>query len=127
MRPVRHSLLAWMASSLLAGAPVMAHTTSELTASIAPQPLTQALGEFSAQTDVQVFYVSEIARQKVSKGASRGLTVRAALERLLDGTGLEFEFLNERSVRIYAAPPAPPPDASPSLPAGRNARADLRR
>src|SRR5688572_4638945 len=114
MRPVRHLLLAWVASGLLAGPPATARTASELSASIAPQPLAQALSEFSARTGLQLFYVAEIATQQVSKGASRGLPVRAALERLLDGTGLEFEFLNERAVRIYAAPPAPPPHASPS-------------
>src|SRR5262245_66088059 len=102
MRPVRRAMLAWMASSLLAAPPAMAHTASELTASIAPQPLAQALSEFSAQTGLQVFYVSEIAAQQVSKGASRGMPVRVALERLLDGTGLEFQFLNERTVRIVA-------------------------
>lgn len=114
MRPVRHSLLAWMASSLLAGPPAIAHSASELAISIAPQPLTQALSEFSAQTGLQVFYVTEIAAQQVSKGASRGLSVRVALERLLDGTGLEFAFLNERSVRIFA-PSAPTPDARPTV------------
>ena len=115
MRPVRQPLLAWVASSLLAGPPTLAQTASELTAPIAPQPLAQALSEFSARTGLQLFYVAEIATQQVSKYVSRGLPVRVALERLLDGTGLEFEFLNERSVRIYAAPPAPLPGASPSL------------
>ena len=114
MRPVRHSLLAWMASSLLAGPPAIAHSASELAISISPQPLTQALSEFSAQTGLQVFYVTQIAAQQVSKGASRGLSVRVALERLLDGTGLEFAFLNERSVRIFA-PSAPTPDARPTV------------
>ena len=107
-------LLAWVASGLPAGPPAMAQTPSELTASIASQPLAQALSEFSARTGLQLFYVAEIATQQVSKGASRGLPVRVALERLLDGTGLAFEFLNERSVRIYAAPPAPPAEASRS-------------
>jgi outer membrane receptor protein involved in Fe transport len=114
MRPVRHSRLAWVASSLLAGLPVMAQTTSELTATIAPKPLVEALSEFSALTGLQVFYVSEIATQQVSKGASHGLPVRVALERLLDGTGLRFEFLNERSVRIFV-PSAPTPAARPTV------------
>jgi outer membrane receptor protein involved in Fe transport len=82
-----------------------------LTADIPPQPLAAALSAYTAQTGLKLVYVSDIARGKSSKGAPAGLAPEAALARLLDGTGLQFEFLNERSVRIFAAAtplPAPP-------------------
>src|SRR5688572_12555299 len=70
---------------------------------IAAQPLTQALSKFASQTGLQVVYVSEIAASQASKGAPRGLTAPDALKHLLEGTGLRFEFLNDRTVRVFAA------------------------
>jgi hypothetical protein len=68
---------------------------------IAPMPLPQALAVFSKQTGLQVVYVSEAGSGVMSKGAAGGLTVREMLLRLLDGSGLTFECLNERTVRIF--------------------------
>jgi len=80
-----------------------AEASEELSHTIAAQPLAQALTDFALQTGLQLVYVSEIAGTQVSAGAPRGLTFHSALERLLDGTGLSFEFLNDRTVRIFAA------------------------
>jgi len=63
---------------------------------------------FSRQTGLQLIYVSTIAETQQSKGARAGLTAAEALTQLLDGTGLQFEFLNARTVRIYPAPPVVP-------------------
>ncbi len=79
-----------------------AEASEELSRDIAAQPLAQALSEFAAQTGLQLIYVSEIAATQVSKGAPRGLPAADALQRLLAGTGLRFEFLNDRTVRIFA-------------------------
>ncbi|HEX5650180.1 MAG TPA: TonB-dependent receptor plug domain-containing protein, partial [Steroidobacteraceae bacterium] len=79
-----------------------AEASDELSHDIAAQPLAQALSEFAAQTGLQVVYVSEIAATRVSKGAPRGLPPDDALQRLLAGTGLRFQFLNARTVRILA-------------------------
>jgi outer membrane receptor protein involved in Fe transport len=74
-----------------------------LSAAIAPQPLAAALSEFAHQTGLQLVYVSQIAAGRTSKGALAGLSPKEALRQLLDGTGLSFEFLNPRTVRIYEA------------------------
>jgi iron complex outermembrane recepter protein len=73
---------------------------------IAPQSLNQALSAFGEQTGLQLFYVSALAKTRSSKGARAGLAPAEALAALLAGTGLTFEFVNARAVRIFAAPSA---------------------
>jgi outer membrane receptor protein involved in Fe transport len=81
-----------------------------LTADIPAQPLAQALAEFSRQTDLNLVYVSEVVREKKSHAVSAGLRAEAGLGQLLQGTGLKFEYLSAKSMRILApelAQPAP--------------------
>jgi outer membrane receptor protein involved in Fe transport len=80
--------------------------SATLTADIPAQPLAQALAEFSRQTDLNLVYVSEVVREKKSRAVSAGLRAEAALGHLLKGTGLKFEYLNAKSVRIIAPEPA---------------------
>jgi iron complex outermembrane receptor protein len=77
-----------------------AEAATVLARDIAAQPLAAALRDFATQTGLQVVYVSEIAATQNSSRAARGLPAAEALERLLAGTGLRFEYLNERTVRI---------------------------
>ena len=100
MAPVRNLLAICATSGFLAFS--RAEASEGLSHDIAPQPLAQALGEFAAQTGLQVVYVSRIAATRVSTRAARGLPAPDALQRLLEGTGLRFEFLNARTVRIFA-------------------------
>ena len=86
-----------------------AEASAGLSHDIAAQPLAQALSDFAAQTGLQVVYVSSIAANQHSKGAPRGLPPSEALESLLAGTGLRFEYVNERTVRILAALNCTPP------------------
>ena len=72
-----------------------------LAAAIPAQPLAQALADFARQTGRQVLYVSEIARGVKSPGAPAGLSVDAALGRLLEGTGLGYKYLTARSFRLF--------------------------
>ena len=73
---------------------------------IAAQPLAQALNTFATQTGLQVIYVSEITQGIVSHSIPAGLSPSEALSELLKGSGLQFEFINARTVRILA-PGAP--------------------
>jgi iron complex outermembrane receptor protein len=94
-----------------------------LSANIRPQSVVEALADFARQTGLQIVYVSQIAKQRKSRGASAGLPPSEALTVLLEGTGLTYEFINTRTVRIYAvgvvdapagssmrSPPARPPE-----------------
>ena len=95
-----------------------AEASETLSHDIAAQPLSQALSEFAAQTGLQLVYVSGIAAHQVSKHASRGLSAADALQRLLAGSGLRFEFLNDRTVRIFAGTSCAVPSGCPDPPAG---------
>jgi iron complex outermembrane recepter protein len=75
-----------------------------LSADIAPRPVAEALAAFGRQTGLQLIYVSTVAETRYSRGAPAGFAAPAALEQLLEGTGLRFEFLNDRTVRIFPAP-----------------------
>jgi outer membrane receptor protein involved in Fe transport len=87
-----------------------------LSQAIEPQPVAEALEALGRQTGLQFIFVSSIAHAQRSKGAPAGLAPDAALAELLDGTGLTFEFLNARTVRIFPASVTVPTPAAP-LPA----------
>jgi outer membrane receptor protein involved in Fe transport len=78
---------------------------------IAPQALPDALAKFAEQTGLQLLYVSTIVEGKNSKGASGEGSPAQVLTRLLEGTGLRFSFLNDRTVQIL--PPASHAERSP--------------
>jgi len=91
--------------------------SATLTADIPAQPLEQALAEFSRQTGLNFVYVSEVGREKKSHAVSAGLRADAALAHLLQGTGLKFEYLTAKSVRILA------PELAQTAPAEQGAGA----
>lgn len=105
-----------------------ADSVIRLSADIGPRPLAEALAAFGRQTGLQLIYVSTIAETQQSKGARAGQAASDALTQLLDGTGLTFEFLNARTVRIFPAPAivptgvasvsVPPPSLPRSLASG---------
>ena len=107
MTLLRKLLLGFLVGSSVAALAGGADPAVMLSADIAPRPLTEALAAFGRQTGLQLIYVSGIAEAQHSKGARAGLTASAALTQLLDGTGLTFEFLNGRTVRIFPAPAVP--------------------
>jgi iron complex outermembrane receptor protein len=76
---------------------------------IPPQPLPSALAQFSEQCGVQVTSSAALVEQKPSKGVAGRIDARAALKKLLEGTGLEFEVIDGETVvivpaRVKAAP-----------------------
>jgi beta-barrel assembly-enhancing protease len=74
-----------------------------LGANIPSEPLSQALEDFAHQTDIQVVYLSDVVADQKTRGAPAQLKPIDALVYLLEGTGLRFEFLNTRIVRVVAA------------------------
>jgi outer membrane receptor protein involved in Fe transport len=101
--PFRRNLLTGCAWWLLAATTVHAQPTATLTADIAPQPLYRALAAFATQTGLQVVYLSDVVGARKSRGAQAGLSTSAALDQLLAGTSLDFEFVNDWTVSIVAA------------------------
>ena len=124
MTPVRNLLVICAVAGILVFS--RAEAFDKLSHDIAAQPLTQALSELANQTGLQLIYVSEIAAKQASNGASRGLAAPDALRRLLAGTGLGFEFLNDRTVRILAVSGCASPSGCVGPPFSAVALAPLR-
>jgi iron complex outermembrane recepter protein len=91
---------------------------SALAAGIPAEPLAEALEAFARLTGIQLVYVSDILREQRSHAVPAGLGANEALARMLEGTGLEFQFLTPRSIRILAAVIGPPRGGAPVTPAG---------
>jgi iron complex outermembrane receptor protein len=81
---------------------------ASLAADIPARPLAEALATFARQTSLQLVYVSSVVRNRRSHPAAAGLSADEGLARLLQGTGLRFEYLTTRSIRILAAVGEPP-------------------
>jgi iron complex outermembrane recepter protein len=77
-----------------------------LRADIPRQGLATALAAFAQQTGLQVVYVSDVVGTRLSRPVRAGWPAAGALARMLAGSGLRYEFLNARTVRIYAWTPA---------------------
>jgi iron complex outermembrane recepter protein len=105
--PVRRLLPLLAIVVLLVSGTMEARSESVQFAEIRPQPLAQALTAFARQTGLQIIYLSDLVTARRSKGARAGLSPVDALTQLLDGTGLAFELLNPRTVKIFAVAPAP--------------------
>ncbi len=78
-----------------------------LAADIPAQPLAQALAAFRRQTGLQLIYVSSVISNQKSQAVAAGLSADEALARMLQGTGLRFEHLTARGIRIFAGVATP--------------------
>jgi iron complex outermembrane receptor protein len=89
-----------------------------LNAGIPAQPLAKALEAFARQTGLQLVYVSDVVRDQRSHAVPAGLGAPDALARMLEGTGLRFDYLTPGSIRILAATVGPPKQTGTRSPAG---------
>jgi outer membrane receptor protein involved in Fe transport len=126
MKPMRALLVTLAVACCLASQGAGAEPHEAIPVEIAAQPLARALAEFAAQTGLQLIYVSALVDKQQSIGAPAGLSPTDALSQLLTGTGLRFEFLNAKTVRILAVPPAPVATAGPRRLTRGDARRDVR-
>jgi outer membrane receptor protein involved in Fe transport len=78
--------------------------TPRLPQAIPEQPLDSALREFARTTQLQIIYVTELTAHRKSGSAAAGMTTAEGLTSILGGNGLKFQFLNDHTVKIYAAP-----------------------
>jgi len=92
---------------LLAGLPAVGAVpggSNDLSTEIPAQPLQQALIAFVNSTNLHLVYVSQLAVGKISHSIPAGLPVPEGLSRLLEGTGLTYEFLGPRIIKILERP-----------------------
>ena len=71
--------------------------------SIEAQPLAEALKDFSDQTGLQLAYLAALAENRTSGGVESAASPAAALDAILDNTGLEYRFVNDETVAITVA------------------------
>jgi outer membrane receptor protein involved in Fe transport len=88
--------------------PVRAAEPATLAVGIPAQSLIRALEAFASQTGLRIVYVSAVVRDQKSHPVSAGVSAQEALTRLLQGTGLRFEYLTPRTIRILSAVNGPP-------------------
>jgi iron complex outermembrane recepter protein len=78
------------------------------TTNIPAQSLGAALLELARERGFQIVYVSEDVNSLRTGGAVGDLTPTEALQKLLEGTGLTFRYLDEKTVVILTKPARPP-------------------
>src|SRR5271156_2359802 len=71
-----------------------------------------ALQTLAATFDFQVLYRTEIVLDLKTKGASGSLSPQEALGQVLNGTGLSYKYLDEKTVTVFASGSSPSPNAS---------------
>ncbi|WP_331992497.1 TonB-dependent receptor plug domain-containing protein, partial [Dyella sp.] len=102
---MRNSLFLHIAL-ILGTAPLAAFAdtpASASTAAIPPMALNQALDVFARQTGLQIVYSAEIPDGLRSKGAPAGLQPQQQLQRLLQGTGLDYRAVTPSTYTIVPA------------------------
>ncbi len=80
-----------------------AETGGTMALSLPAQPLRDALNSLASQTGLQVIYTAEEVTAELSAPRLEGkFTATEALEALLRGSGLKYEFLNAQTVAVVA-------------------------
>ncbi len=70
---------------------------------IAAQPLDRAILNFSTQTGLQALFASDRLAGKTSPGARGQMTAEEALRTILKGSGLDYRFEDDETVRLVDA------------------------
>jgi outer membrane receptor protein involved in Fe transport len=76
------------------------HATARQQTTILAQRLGPALQQLARDRGVQLVYRSELVGSQQTGGAVGELTLEEALRRLLEGTGLTFQYLDEKAITI---------------------------
>jgi iron complex outermembrane recepter protein len=77
-----------------------------LSLGIPSESLQRALAAFVDQTGLQLVYLSTLAEGKYSQPAPAGLSPPQTLMHMLSGTGIDFVFLNSRTVKLFKVVPS---------------------
>lgn len=100
---VRGLVWAGLAAVAFAGAALRAAPPTALARAIPSQPLADALIRYAQETGLQLIYFSDVVTDQQSTEVPAGLAPQDALGRLLLGTGLQFQYVNARLIRITSA------------------------
>ena len=104
---------------LLAGTVAVSHAQAsrvdKLAFKISAGAAPDALAEFVRQSGLQVLFDFDAIRNFNTHEVSGQLNPTEALSLMLEGSGLTFEFINERTITVRPRPPVPVPVAQPEL------------
>ena len=115
--PITGRLMLLAAAGLLAPAITRADELATITFNIPAQALAGALTRFSATTGLQVLYESDIAEQIQTAELKGSYTAEQALRKLLQGSGLNYRYSNDKTVTLEKAPYIGPQSGATTLPA----------
>ena len=104
--PARGSVQFALVGLLLACAPVFGQAHADFKFSIRAQNLADALDRFGEQSGLQVVYDEKFLKRKSAQPLDGEMNADAALEHLLVGTGLTWDYVNARTVVVQR--PHPP-------------------
>lgn len=83
-----------------------------LAQSIAPQPLADAITALMLQTGLNIGYLPDMVEGRTTHGAPAHVAPLVALAALLDGTGVDFETVDGKTLTLVLKHETPPPPAS---------------
>jgi iron complex outermembrane recepter protein len=112
---MRRALL--LLGGLAAVSRAQASRVDKLAFRISANTAPEALAEFVRQSGLQVLFDFDAIRHFNTHEVSGQLNPAEALSRMFEGSGLTFEFINERTVAVRPRPPQPVPLAQPAEPA----------
>ena len=103
----------------LLGDVAVAEQPPKLRLKIAAGSAPMALSEFIRQTGMQVLFEFDAVRNHSTRAVSGQFEVAEALAAMLEGSGLMYEFVNDRTFAVRPQPLSPPAaeGAAPSKPA----------
>ena len=90
-------LMAIVSLSARAGDPAAGPLLGRMQTDIPALALGEALRMFAQARHIQIVYLSEELGNRRTKGASGVLSADEALSRLLEGTNLDFKFLDKKA------------------------------
>lgn len=99
----RSCLCAALMLALAGTAPVLAQVETRHAIEVPAQDLGTALRLLAQQTRLQIVYSADLVQGKRAPALDGSLTAREALDRLLAGTGLGYEFLDAQTVTLAPA------------------------
>lgn len=109
---VRWAFLA-LAGAAAASGSTRASKPDKLVFKIAAGMAPEALAEFVRQSGFQVLFDFDAIRNFNTHEVSGQLEPGEALSRMFAGSGLTFEFINDRTIAVRPRPPEPLPVAQP--------------
>lgn len=94
-----------LASAAVAAIPaqVSAQQTQKVAINLPAGNMATALNRLASQSGLQMVYDASVARGLKSASVSGTMTPAEALERLLSGTGIRYQFIGEKTVRMEMA------------------------